>query len=122
MYYTGVFLVAALTMVVNQLYDILPDDSWYYSLLTGVASLGLIYFTIIAKFVFGKDADLDRVKTERQLLGEQVTDLQIMNEGLRVTNVMSNQVIHEGGIKSFKYDGPPTVEEIEKKEKIELLE
>jgi len=118
LYYTGVFLVSALNVAVSNLNDIIPEDVWWGAIIRGVASLGLIYFTIIAKFIFGRDADLDRVKWERQQLGLENTDLKIINEGLRVTNTMQNQVLQEAGITKIEYDKPfkPIVKKkIEKK-------
>jgi hypothetical protein len=103
LYYTGVFLVAALTQVVNSLDEVIPKNAWYYAMLTGIASLGLIYFTIIAKFIFGRDADLDRVKQERKEQGQENNDLRIINEGYRVTNIMQGQLLEENKLKPIIY-------------------
>ncbi len=115
LYYTGVFLVAALTQIVNGLDEIVPKDAWYYGIIVGVSSLGLIYFTIIAKFIFGRDADLDRVKQERKEQGIENNGLKIHNEGLRVTNMLQGQLLEENKMKAIIYtpEGKYTVKKDE---------
>lgn len=104
LYYTGVFLVSVLNIVVSNLDDVLPDNSILGKVIKGIADIGLIYFTIIAKFIFGKDADLDRVKLERADLGKLNEALQIKNEGLRVTNKLQSQLLKENKIEPYEYE------------------
>ena len=117
LYYTGVFLVAAFSQIVNNLDEIIPKNAWYYGIITGIASLGLIYFTIIAKFIFGKDAALDRVKKERQQQGIENNDLRIVNEGLRVTNKLQAHLLQENKLDPIMYTIDGQYHVINKEEK-----
>ena len=105
-YYTGVFIVAAFNVTVKNMNTIIPQNTWWGQMINGIADLGLIYFTIIAKFIFGQDANIDRVKNERQLLGEENTTLQIENEALKVTNTMMGQVMAEAGVTKINFNKP----------------
>lgn len=119
LYYTGVFLVSAFNVTVQQMGDVIPQDIWWGQVIQGIANLGLIYFTIIAKFVFGRDADLDRVKTERKDLGVLLEASNIKNEGYRITNMLQADILNENQFKPYRYS---ELKEKEMKEKIETID
>ena len=116
LYYSGVFLVSVFNIVVSNLDDVLPIDSIWGKIIKGIADIGLIYFTIIAKFIFGRDADLDRVKIERQKLGNLNEDLKVQNEGLRITNKLQAQLLQENALNPYEYSI-----ELKKTQKIDEL-
>lgn len=102
LYYTGVFLVALLRSVTNSILTLIPDV-WWGKALTEILTYGLLFFTIIAPYIFGKDAKLAQVKAERTANGKELERILIENEGYRVTNKLANDLLAENNLKQIIY-------------------
>lgn len=102
LYFVGVFIVIIANSIVDNILPIIPNSWWGY-ILADLVSYGLIFFTIIARYVFGNDAKLAQVKVERTANGKEVERLAIENEALRVTNKLANDLLAEKGLKQIIY-------------------
>jgi hypothetical protein len=122
-YYVGLIIGLILKAFGSYVEAITPQNSPLGIFVLEVISYIIIGYALIGPLIFGRDKDLDRVKKERTQQGKDMKDMEIVNEGLRVTNYMQAQVLKEcGSIKTYKYDQvKEDIEETDKKKEIKAI-
>ena len=107
LYYFGLFLVSTMRNYLTAVKDIIPQGAWWTDPTLDMVGLALFVLPLLAQYIFGKDADLDRVKKERKDQGLAIAEKDAVIEGLRITNKMQGQLLIESGALPliYTYDG-----------------
>lgn len=115
LYYLGVFIVNIAVRASNLLSLIIPDSA-LGGFANGIATDGVLLITFLAPWIFGGREALDRekketkrIKIERTGIGIELSRVNVVNEGLRVTNELQAGVREENGLKPYRYDPPADV-------------
>ncbi len=113
-YYLGVFIVNIFVRGSNLLSVILPDSP-VGSLINGIATDGVLLITFLAPWIFGgrealkeEKEETKRIKVERTKQGKELSRVNVMNEGLRISNELQATIMEQNELKAYRYDPPPT--------------
>ena len=111
-YYLGVFIVNIAVRSSNLLSLIIPD-SVMGSFINGIATDGVLLVTFLSPWIFGGREALDRekketkrIKVERTGIGKELSRVNIINEGLRISNELQATIMEQNELKPYRYNPP----------------
>ena len=114
-YFLGIIIAACLKEVIEVIQTYLPENTWWGDSLLIITGYAIVAVSLIAPLIFGNDAAIERVKTERKKNGEEVFRLRTVNAALDVTNKLQSDLLEEQGTKSYRYEGFKEDKKIDRK-------
>lgn len=112
LYYLGVFIVNIVVRGSNLLSLVIPDSPLGV-FINGIATDGVLLITFLAPWIFGGREALDRekketkrIKIERTGIGKELSRVNIINEGLRISNELQATIMEQNELKPYRYEPP----------------
>jgi len=111
-YYLGVFIVNVVVRGSNLLSLVIPDSP-VGGFVNGIATDGVLLITFLAPWIFGGKEALDkekletkRIKVERTGIGKELSRVNILNEGLRISNELQAGIMEQNNLIPYRYEPP----------------
>lgn len=115
LYYLGVFIVNIVVRGSNLLSLVIPDSPLGI-FINGIATDGVLLITFLAPWIFGgrealkeEKEETKRIKIERTGIGKELSRVNIMNEGLRISNELQATIMEQNKLKPYRYDPPASI-------------
>ena len=105
-YFLGIIIAACFKEVIETIQPYLKQDTWWGDSLLVLTGYAIVAVSIIAPLIFGKEAEIERVKEERKGLGIENARLISENNGYTITNNLQADLLEENGhVKGYRYQG-----------------
>ena len=109
-YFLGIIIAACFKEVIETIQPYLEQDTWWGDALLVLTGYAIVAVSIIAPLIFGKEAEIERVKGERKELGKENARLTSENNGYNITNNLQADILKENELKEYRYEGVPKIE------------
>ena len=104
-YFLGIIIAACFKEVVETIQPYLEQDTWWGDSLLVLTGYAIVAVSIIAPLIFGKEAEIERVKKERKDNGIELSRVVAENNAYDVTNKLQADLLNQHNLTSYRYEG-----------------